>query len=79
MPTAGNVTSSLARDLKSGRVSRILTGKERIFQKVIGFGHSQGSATLNYAAIGDGAHSPFDGFVLTGDFSVLEVASQVMY
>lgn len=68
MPTAGNVTSSLARDLKNGRIGRILTGKEKKFQKVIGFGHSQGSATLSYAAISDGVQSPFDGLVLTGDF-----------
>ncbi|KAF8587749.1 hypothetical protein K439DRAFT_1630361 [Ramaria rubella] len=66
MPTAGNVSSSLAKDLKSGAISRILTGREMKYDKVIGFGHSLGSATLNYAAIGDGENSPFDALVLTG-------------
>ncbi|KAF8583392.1 hypothetical protein K439DRAFT_1390513 [Ramaria rubella] len=67
IPTAANVSSSLARDLKSGKVSQILTGTAKQYKKVIGYGHSLGSATLNYAAIGDGANSPFDGLVLTGE------------
>jgi hypothetical protein len=66
--TAGNVSSSLARGLKSGTVTHVLTGKKKPFEKVIGYGHSQGSATLNYAAISDGIDSPFDGLVLTGKF-----------
>ena len=41
-------------------------GSGKKYDKVVGFGHSLGSATLNYAAIGDGADSPFDGLVLTG-------------
>ncbi|KAJ7611269.1 hypothetical protein FB45DRAFT_321164 [Roridomyces roridus] len=38
----------------------------RPFQKVIGMGHSAGSGLLNFGAIVEGPHSPFDGLILTG-------------
>ncbi|KAF8518277.1 hypothetical protein BU17DRAFT_48833 [Hysterangium stoloniferum] len=66
LPTAANITSSLARDLKSGRVSSLLTGHKTTYKKVIGIGHSLGSVILNYAAVAEGGSSPFDGLMLTG-------------
>ncbi|GJJ05893.1 hypothetical protein Clacol_000080 [Clathrus columnatus] len=75
LPSVAAVASSIARDAKSGRLAQVLTGQTKEFQKVIGFGHSIGSATMNYAAIRDGASSPYDGLVLTGyihDLSYIE-------
>jgi len=70
MPVAANVSSALARDLKNGRVSSILTGVKKKYQKVVGIGHSLGSLTFNHAVIAEGARSPFDGLVLTGNLLV---------
>jgi len=66
LPTVASVSSSLARDLKSGRISQLLFGSEKKYEKVVGIGHSLGSITLDQGAISDGAHSPFDGLILTG-------------
>ncbi|KAJ7648389.1 hypothetical protein DFH06DRAFT_905229, partial [Mycena polygramma] len=37
------------------------------FKKVIGIGHSAGSAMLNFGAIVEGPQSPFDGLILTAE------------
>ncbi|KAF8582481.1 hypothetical protein K439DRAFT_1351088 [Ramaria rubella] len=65
LPTASNISSSIARELKSGMINRLLSGQEKRFTKVVGVGHSLGSSTLSYAAIHDGERSPFDGLILT--------------
>ncbi|KAJ6560555.1 hypothetical protein DFH09DRAFT_894416, partial [Mycena vulgaris] len=40
------------------------------FKKVIAIGHSAGSAMLTFGATAEGAHSPFDGFILTGNLNI---------
>ncbi|KAJ6574332.1 hypothetical protein B0H19DRAFT_933825 [Mycena capillaripes] len=60
-PTSAAALSQLAQHLKS---TSILPGI-RPFQKIIGVGHSLGSALFNFGAIVDGAQSPMDGLVLT--------------
>ncbi|KAJ7333374.1 Alpha/beta hydrolase family-domain-containing protein, partial [Mycena albidolilacea] len=60
-PTSAAALSQLAQHLKT---ASILPGV-RPFQKIIGIGHSLGSALLNFGAIVDGAQSPFDAMVLT--------------
>ncbi|KAJ7925467.1 hypothetical protein B0H13DRAFT_2654281 [Mycena leptocephala] len=61
--TNAAVVSQLARHLK---IASIIAGV-RPFKKVIAIGHSAGSATLTFGATAEGAHSPFDGFILTGN------------
>ncbi|KAF7368786.1 Alpha/beta hydrolase fold-1 [Mycena venus] len=58
--------SQVARRLKS---ESILTGVPP-FKKVVGIGHSAGSGLLNFNAITEGAQSPFDGLILTGELIV---------
>ncbi|KAJ7648383.1 hypothetical protein DFH06DRAFT_1300613 [Mycena polygramma] len=65
-PTSSAALSQVARHLKS---SSILPGI-RPFKKVIGIGHSAGSAMLNFGAIVEGAQSPFDGLIFTGALTV---------
>ncbi|KAJ7797898.1 hypothetical protein B0H14DRAFT_2909088, partial [Mycena olivaceomarginata] len=60
-PTSAAVLSQLAQHLKT---APILPGV-RPFQKIIGIGHSLGSALFNFGAIVDGVQSPFDAIVLT--------------
>ncbi|KAJ6461136.1 hypothetical protein C8R47DRAFT_1159833 [Mycena vitilis] len=61
-PTSSGVLSEVARQLKK---SSIIPGVQP-FKKVIGIGHSAGSAMLTFGAIVEGVQSPFDGLVLTG-------------
>ncbi|KAJ7133990.1 hypothetical protein C8R43DRAFT_956299 [Mycena crocata] len=62
-PTGAATLSQLARHLKE---AAILPGVQR-FRKIIGVGHSLGSGLFNFGAIVDGAQSPFDALVLTGE------------
>ncbi|KAJ6589729.1 Alpha/beta hydrolase family-domain-containing protein [Mycena capillaripes] len=64
--TNAAVVSQLARHLKT---TTILPGAQP-FKKVIAIGHSAGSAALTYGATAEGAQSPFDGFILTGNLNV---------
>ncbi|KAJ7877771.1 Alpha/beta hydrolase family-domain-containing protein [Mycena leptocephala] len=64
--TCAAAVSQVARHLKN--VS-ILPGV-RPFKKVIGIGHSAGSALLNVDAIVEGPRSPFDGLILTASLVV---------
>ncbi|KAF8518280.1 hypothetical protein BU17DRAFT_48874, partial [Hysterangium stoloniferum] len=66
MPTASGVLSAVTRDLKSGRISRLLTGRSVAYERVVGIGHSLGSVVMNFAAIREGEASLFDALVLTG-------------
>ncbi|KAJ6517874.1 Alpha/beta hydrolase family-domain-containing protein, partial [Mycena vitilis] len=61
-PTSSAALSEVARHLKT--VS-IVPGLQP-FRKVIGIGHSAGSALLTFGAIFEGPQSPFDGLILTG-------------
>ncbi|KAJ7648385.1 Alpha/beta hydrolase family-domain-containing protein [Mycena polygramma] len=61
-PTSSGALSEVARHLKN---ASIVPGLQP-FKKVIGIGHSAGSAMLTFGAIVEGAQSPFDGLVLTG-------------
>ncbi|KAJ7159994.1 Alpha/Beta hydrolase protein [Mycena crocata] len=61
-PTSAGTISQLARHLKK---TSIVPGVQP-FNKIIGIGHSLGSALLNFAAIVDGAESPFDALIMTG-------------
>ncbi|KAJ7113236.1 hypothetical protein C8R43DRAFT_1078675 [Mycena crocata] len=65
-PTSSGALSQLARRVKS---ISILPGVPP-FKKVIGIGHSAGSALLNFGAIVEGAQSPFDGLILTAALTV---------
>ncbi|KAJ7347966.1 Alpha/beta hydrolase family-domain-containing protein [Mycena albidolilacea] len=65
-PTAAAALSQIARHLKK---SSILPGVSP-FRKIIGMGHSAGSALLNFGAIVEDARSPFDGLILTGSLSL---------
>ncbi|KAJ6617227.1 hypothetical protein B0H10DRAFT_2190104 [Mycena sp. CBHHK59/15] len=60
-PTSAAALSQLAQHLKT---APILPGV-RPFQKIIGIGHSLGSALFDFGAIVDGVQSPFDALVLT--------------
>ncbi|KAF8173149.1 hypothetical protein K438DRAFT_1455282, partial [Mycena galopus ATCC 62051] len=60
-PTSAAALSQLAQYLKS---ASILPGVKP-FQKIIGIGHSLGSALFDFSAIVDGVQSPFDALVLT--------------
>ncbi|KAJ7827140.1 hypothetical protein B0H14DRAFT_3721638 [Mycena olivaceomarginata] len=64
--TAAAALSQIAHHLKK---SSILPGVSP-FRKIIGMGHSAGSALLNFGAIVEGAHSPFNGLILTGSLSL---------
>ncbi|KAJ7892830.1 hypothetical protein B0H14DRAFT_2685963, partial [Mycena olivaceomarginata] len=66
-PTGAAALSQIARHLKK---SSILPGVSP-FRKIIGIGHSVGSSLLNFGAIVEGAHFPFDGLILTGSLSVM--------
>lgn len=66
LPSAAAVSSSLAGKLKDGTIGAQLTGSHLSFSKVFTIGHSLGSSILNFAAVKDGASSPFSGFILTG-------------
>lgn len=66
LPSVAAIASSIARQAKTGKLAQTLTGQSKLFQKVVGFGHSIGSVVMNYAAIRDGASSPYDALVLTG-------------
>jgi hypothetical protein len=65
-PSSAAVLSQLAHHLK--KVPLLPTGTS--FRKIIGIGHSLGSALLTFSAIVDGANSPFDGLVLTSMLTV---------
>ncbi|KAF7377968.1 putative ctr copper transporter family protein [Mycena sanguinolenta] len=65
-PTVAAAVSQVATYLKA---ASILPGVPP-FKKVIGIGHSAGSGALTFNAIVDGARSPFDGLILTGDISL---------
>ncbi|KAJ6461193.1 hypothetical protein C8R47DRAFT_1160120 [Mycena vitilis] len=60
-PTSSGALSLVARHLKS---ASILPGVAP-FKKIIGIGHSAGSAELSFGTLVDGTDSPFDGLVLT--------------
>ncbi|KAJ7347967.1 Alpha/beta hydrolase family-domain-containing protein [Mycena albidolilacea] len=60
-PTVAASLSQIARHLKN---ASILPGIPP-FKKIIGIGHSAGSAILTFGAIVEGAKSPFDGLILT--------------
>ncbi|KAJ7915764.1 Alpha/beta hydrolase family-domain-containing protein [Mycena leptocephala] len=60
-PTSAAALSQLAQHLKT---APILPGVGP-FQKIIGIGHSLGSALFSFGAVVDGAQSPFDALVLT--------------
>ncbi|KAJ6560543.1 hypothetical protein DFH09DRAFT_1161239, partial [Mycena vulgaris] len=64
--TNAAVVSQLARHLK---IASIIAGVQP-FKKVIAIGHSAGSAMLTFGATAEGAHSPFDGLILTGNLNV---------
>ncbi|KAJ6589728.1 hypothetical protein B0H19DRAFT_1304130 [Mycena capillaripes] len=64
--TNAAVASQLARHLKT---ASILPGAQP-FKKVIAIGHSAGSAMFTFGAIAEGAQSPFDGYILTGNLNV---------
>ncbi|KAJ6476839.1 hypothetical protein C8R45DRAFT_873181, partial [Mycena sanguinolenta] len=70
--TTAAAVSQLVRHLKT---TSILPGAHP-FRKVIGIGHSAGSIMLNFGAIVEGAQSPFDGFILTGEL-IIEPGAQV--
>ncbi|KAJ7648380.1 hypothetical protein DFH06DRAFT_997409 [Mycena polygramma] len=61
-PTSAAAISQVARYLKT---ASILPGVGP-FVKIIGVGHSAGSAMLAFGAIVEGAQSPFDGLILSG-------------
>ncbi|KAJ7926069.1 hypothetical protein B0H13DRAFT_2565733 [Mycena leptocephala] len=61
-PTSAAALSELGHHLKT---ASILPGVKP-FSKIIGIGHSIGSYLLNFGAIVDGAQSPFDSLILTG-------------
>ncbi|KAF8182259.1 hypothetical protein K438DRAFT_1479615, partial [Mycena galopus ATCC 62051] len=65
-PSCAAAISQVARYLKS---TSILPGVLP-FIKVIGIGHSAGSGLLGFSTITDGAHSPFDGLILTSVLSL---------
>ncbi|KAJ6539880.1 Alpha/beta hydrolase family-domain-containing protein [Mycena vulgaris] len=64
--TNAAVVSQLARHLKT---ASIIAGVQP-FKKVIAIGHSAGTAMLTLGATAEGARSPFDGFILTGNLNV---------
>ncbi|KAF8168828.1 hypothetical protein K438DRAFT_1431542, partial [Mycena galopus ATCC 62051] len=64
--TSAAALSQLAQYLKS---ASILPGVKP-FQKIIGIGHSLGSALFDFSAIVDGVQSPFDALVLTSILTV---------
>ncbi|KAJ6537579.1 Alpha/beta hydrolase family-domain-containing protein [Mycena vulgaris] len=64
--TNAAVVSQLARHLK---MASIIAGVQP-FKKVIAIGHSAGTAMLTLGATAEGARSPFDGFILTGNLNV---------
>ncbi|KAF8144316.1 hypothetical protein K438DRAFT_1631989 [Mycena galopus ATCC 62051] len=66
--TNAAVVSQLARHLK---IASLIAGVQP-FKKVIAIGHSAGSATLTFGAIVEGANSPFDGFILTGNINLVQ-------
>ncbi|KAJ7831120.1 hypothetical protein B0H14DRAFT_3872304 [Mycena olivaceomarginata] len=61
-PTSAAALSELGHHLKT---ASIVPGVKP-FSKIIGIGHSIGSYLLNFGAIVDGAQSPFDSLILTG-------------
>ncbi|KAJ6461149.1 hypothetical protein C8R47DRAFT_1241913 [Mycena vitilis] len=61
-PTSAAAISQVARYLKT---ASILPGVGP-FNKIIGVGHSAGSAMLTFGAIVEGSQSPFDGLILSG-------------
>jgi pimeloyl-ACP methyl ester carboxylesterase len=66
LATNAAVVSQLARYLK---IASINAGVPP-FKKVIVIGHSAGSTTLTFGATAEGAHSPFDGYILTSYLSL---------
>ncbi|KAJ7080536.1 Alpha/Beta hydrolase protein [Mycena epipterygia] len=64
-PTVGAALSQVARQLKT---DSLLPGVPP-FRKIIGIGHSAGSGLLTFAAIVDGARSPFAALILTSALS----------
>ncbi|KAJ7648740.1 hypothetical protein DFH06DRAFT_1476220 [Mycena polygramma] len=72
--TSSAALSQVARHLKG---ASILPGIQP-FKKVIGIGHSAGSIMLNFGAIVEGPHSPFDGLILTGELIVKPGDKQTM-
>ncbi|KAJ6586398.1 Alpha/beta hydrolase family-domain-containing protein [Mycena vulgaris] len=64
--TNAAVVSQLAGHLKT---ASIIAGVQP-FKKVIAIGHSAGTAMLTLGATAEGARSPFDGFILTGNLNV---------
>ncbi|KAJ7611248.1 hypothetical protein FB45DRAFT_804041 [Roridomyces roridus] len=65
-PTSAAAISEVARHLKS---ASILPGVPP-FKKIIGIGHSVGSALLTFNSIVEGTRSVFDGLILTALLSV---------
>ncbi|KAF8124834.1 hypothetical protein K438DRAFT_1649340 [Mycena galopus ATCC 62051] len=66
LPTGAAALAQVARHLKSAS----LTSRVPPFKKIIGIGHSAGSALLNFNAIVEGAESAFDGLILTSALAV---------
>ncbi|KAJ7233693.1 hypothetical protein C8J57DRAFT_1090337 [Mycena rebaudengoi] len=69
--TNAALVSQLARHLKITSIHP----RVRPFKKVIGIGHSAGSATLTFGATKEGANSPFDAFILTGNVNFVHPAT----
>ncbi|KAJ6521530.1 hypothetical protein DFH09DRAFT_1424811 [Mycena vulgaris] len=65
-PSIAGALWQVARHLKS---TSVVPGVEP-FKKIIGVGHSAGSALLNFGAIVEGAQSHFDGLILTASLIV---------
>jgi len=65
-PTGAAAVSQVARHLKNVSI----LPNVQPFKKIIGIGHSAGSVLLNFDAIVEGAQSPFDGLILTGELIV---------
>jgi pimeloyl-ACP methyl ester carboxylesterase len=64
--TNAAIVSQVARHLK---IASINAGVHP-FKKVIAIGHSAGTVVLTFGAIAEGAHSPFDGFILTSNLNI---------
>ncbi|KAJ7117242.1 hypothetical protein C8R43DRAFT_1242185 [Mycena crocata] len=66
LPSSSAALSQVARRLKTVAILPDV----QPFKKIIGIGHSAGSALLNFGAIVEGPRSPFDGLILTGSLNL---------
>ncbi|KAJ6517873.1 hypothetical protein C8R47DRAFT_1231497 [Mycena vitilis] len=72
-PTSSAALSEVARHLKIASIRPVV----QPFKKVIGIGHSVGSALLTFGAIVEGPQSPFDALILTG-LLIIEAGSIII-